>query len=150
MADVYGGTASWLLQPRLGMDREKDITMWWRDVKLDGVVGMAGVYGGTASWLLQPRLGLDREKDITIWCRDMKLGSGVVQKVGPGRKMARGRIGLSFHSPHNLYPIGQLSSAPILERNPLGMLDSCVEKITPAEAVQALLSHETQEAAVAE
>ncbi|UKZ74485.1 hypothetical protein TrVFT333_002154 [Trichoderma virens FT-333] len=38
----------------------------------------------------------------------------------------------------------------MLERNPLGMFDSCVEKITPAEAVQALLSHETQEAAVAE
>lgn len=70
--------------------------------------------------------------------------------MGPGRQMASGRIGLSFHSPHNLYPIGQLSSAPMLERNPLGMLDSCVEKITPAEAVQALLSLQALKAANAE
>ncbi|KAL7911739.1 hypothetical protein GGI35DRAFT_297269 [Trichoderma velutinum] len=70
--------------------------------------------------------------------------------MGPGRQMASGRIGLSYHSPHNLYPIGQLSSAPMLERNPLGMLDSCVEKITPAEAVQALLSRHAQEAVLAE
>ncbi|KAL7953256.1 hypothetical protein V8C34DRAFT_318337 [Trichoderma compactum] len=70
--------------------------------------------------------------------------------MGPGRQMASGRIGLSFHSPHNLYPISQLSSAPMLERNPLGMLDSCVEKITPAEAVQALLSRQALKAANAE
>ncbi|KAL6817322.1 hypothetical protein J3E69DRAFT_369982 [Trichoderma sp. SZMC 28015] len=61
--------------------------------------------------------------------------------MGPGSQMAGGRIGLSFHSPHGLHPIGQLSSGPMLQRNPLGMLDSCVEKITPAEAVQALLSN---------
>ncbi|KAL6694032.1 hypothetical protein J3F84DRAFT_59198 [Trichoderma pleuroticola] len=70
--------------------------------------------------------------------------------MGPGRQMAGGRIGLSFHSPHNLYPISQLSSAPMLERNLLGMLDSCVEKITPAEAVQALLSRNARDAASVE
>ncbi|KAK4085068.1 uncharacterized protein Triagg1_58 [Trichoderma aggressivum f. europaeum] len=70
--------------------------------------------------------------------------------MGPGRQMASGRIGLSYHAPHPLLPIGQLSSAPMLERNPLGMLDSCVEKITPAEAVQALLSLHALEAAHAE
>lgn len=61
--------------------------------------------------------------------------------MGPGKRMSRGRIALSFNSPHRLYPIGQLSSAPQLETNPLGMIDSSVEKITPTEAVQALISH---------
>lgn len=60
--------------------------------------------------------------------------------MGPGKRMSRGRIALSFNSPHKLYPIGQISSTPHLETNQLGMIDSSVEKITPAEAVQALIS----------
>ncbi|KAH6608452.1 hypothetical protein Trco_001798 [Trichoderma cornu-damae] len=60
--------------------------------------------------------------------------------MGPGRRMSRGRIALSFNSPHRLYPIGQIPGAPQLEANRLGMIDSSVEKITPTEAVQALIS----------
>ncbi|KAM0263520.1 hypothetical protein ACHAQJ_001139 [Trichoderma viride] len=65
--------------------------------------------------------------------------------MGPGKRMSRGRIALSFNSPHGLYPIGQLSGAPQLETNPLGMIDSSVEKITPTEAVQALISRRLTE-----
>ncbi|RFU78505.1 hypothetical protein TARUN_3752 [Trichoderma arundinaceum] len=60
--------------------------------------------------------------------------------MGPGKRMSRGRIALSFNSPHKLYPIGQISGAHQLETNHLGMVDSSVEKITPTEAVQALIS----------
>ncbi|KKP07333.1 hypothetical protein THAR02_00530 [Trichoderma harzianum] len=97
----------------------------------------------------------EKEKDATAFQfnqdKDWKLTEKEIRDaksrlMGPGSQMAGGRIGLSFHSPHGLYPIAQLSSAPMLERNLLGMLDSCVEKITPAEAVQALLSNRAMDA----
>ncbi|EHK18051.1 uncharacterized protein TRIVIDRAFT_57874 [Trichoderma virens Gv29-8] len=97
-------------------------------------------YPGAVNW--------QKEREWKLTQREIRDANS--RLMGPGGQLSRGRIGLSFHSPHNLYPIGQLSSAPMLERNALGLLDSCVEKITPAEAVQALLSHQTQEAAVAE
>ncbi|KAL7933018.1 hypothetical protein V8C35DRAFT_306049 [Trichoderma chlorosporum] len=106
--------------------------------------------------LLQRFEEKDESSDAAIWQRERgwKLTEREIRDansrlMGPGRQMARGRIGLSYHSPHNLYPIGQLSSAPKLERNLLGLLDSSVEKVTPAEAVQALLSDRAQEAVFA-
>ncbi|KAL7942572.1 hypothetical protein V8C42DRAFT_331378 [Trichoderma barbatum] len=89
---------------------------------------------GAAAW----------HKDQDWKLTEKEIRDAHARLMGPGRQMSRGRIGLSFHSPHSLYPIGQLSSAPQLERNILGMIDSCVEKITPTEAVQALLSNEIQ------
>jgi hypothetical protein len=71
--------------------------------------------------------------------------AGRARPMGPGKRMSRGRIALSFNSPHGLYPIGQLSGAPQLETNRLGMIDSSVEKITPTEAVQALISRRLAE-----
>ncbi|OTA02534.1 hypothetical protein A9Z42_0028900 [Trichoderma parareesei] len=74
---------------------------------------------------------------------DKQIQDACKARMGPGKRVSKNRIALSFKSPHPLVPIGQLSSTPHLEHtplNPLGMLDSSVEKITPAEAVQALLS----------
>ncbi|UKZ66284.1 uncharacterized protein TrAtP1_007459 [Trichoderma atroviride] len=65
--------------------------------------------------------------------------------MGPGKRISRGRIALSFAAPQGLYPIGQLASIPQPETNRLGMIDSSVEKITPAEAVQSLISHRLAE-----
>ncbi|PTB66798.1 hypothetical protein BBK36DRAFT_1158755 [Trichoderma citrinoviride] len=82
----------------------------------------------------------DKEWKLT----DKQIRDACKARMGPGKRVSKDRIALSFKSPHPLVPIGQLSSIPQLENsplNPLGMLDSSVEKITPAEAVQALLSH---------
>jgi hypothetical protein len=65
--------------------------------------------------------------------------------MGPGKLISRGRIALSFTAPQGLYPIGQLAGIPQPETNRLGMIDSSVEKITPAEAVQSLISHRLAE-----
>ncbi|KAL7792057.1 hypothetical protein V8C37DRAFT_381461 [Trichoderma ceciliae] len=87
-----------------------------------------------------PVVGFSRED------REWKLTSKETRdackarSMGPGKRMPRGRIALSFNSPHKLYPIGQISGASQLESNRLGMIDSSVEKITPTEAVQALIS----------
>ncbi|KAL7924452.1 hypothetical protein ACQKWADRAFT_286748 [Trichoderma austrokoningii] len=76
--------------------------------------------------------------------------------MGPGKRISRGRIALSFKAPQGLYPIAQLASGPQPETNRLGMIDSSVEKITPTEAVQSLISHRlaevrrTQKRAIAE
>ncbi|KAH0491032.1 hypothetical protein TgHK011_002478 [Trichoderma gracile] len=83
--------------------------------------------------------GLEKEWKLT----DKQIEDACKARMGPGKRVSKNRIALSFKSPHPLVPIGQLSSTPQLEHsplNPLGMLDSSVEKITPAEAVQALLS----------
>lgn len=61
--------------------------------------------------------------------------------MGPGKRMSRGRIALSFTAPQGLYPIAQLAGSPQRQTNRLGMIDSSVEKITPTEAVQSLISH---------
>ncbi|KAL6872863.1 hypothetical protein J3F83DRAFT_731211 [Trichoderma novae-zelandiae] len=79
---------------------------------------------------------------------DKEIEDACKARMGPGKRVSKNRIALSFKSPHPLVPIGQLSNTPKLENsplNPLGMLDSSVEKVTPAEAVQALLSHELQD-----
>ncbi|PNP46906.1 hypothetical protein TGAMA5MH_01859 [Trichoderma gamsii] len=65
--------------------------------------------------------------------------------MGPGKLISRGRIALSFAAPQGLYPIGQLAGIPQPETNRLGMIDSSVEKITPTEAVQSLISHHLAE-----
>ncbi|KAL7900373.1 hypothetical protein HDV63DRAFT_370974 [Trichoderma sp. SZMC 28014] len=65
--------------------------------------------------------------------------------MGPGKRISRGRIALSFTAPQGLYPIGQLAGSPQRETNRLGMIDSSVEKITPTEAVQSLISHRLAE-----
>lgn len=88
--------------------------------------------------------GDDEEWKLT----DKEIEDACKSRMGPGKRMSKNRIALSFKSPHPLVPIGQLSSTPQLEHsplNPLGMLDSSVEKITPAEAVQALLSHQIRD-----
>ncbi|KAL6904115.1 hypothetical protein GGI43DRAFT_421590 [Trichoderma evansii] len=65
--------------------------------------------------------------------------------MGPGKRISRDRIALSCNTPQRLYPIAQLAGGPQPEANLLGMIDSSVEKITPAEAVQALISHRLAE-----
>lgn len=79
---------------------------------------------------------------------DKQIEDACKARMGPGKRVSKNRIALSFKSPHPLVPIGQLSSTPQLEHSPLnslGMLHSSVEKITPAEAVQALLSNQMQD-----
>lgn len=74
-----------------------------------------------------------------------KQDASKARPMGPGKRMSRGRIALSFNTPQGLYPIAQLAGCPQPETNRLGMIDSSVEKITPTEAVQSLISHRLAE-----
>lgn len=74
-----------------------------------------------------------------------KRDASKARPMGPGKRMSRGRIALSFNTPQGLYPIAQLAGCPQPETNRLGMIDSSVEKITPTEAVQSLISHRLTE-----
>lgn len=97
----------------------------------------------------------EREKDPAIhvslkdneWklTEKEKKDASKARLMGPGKRMSRGRIALSFNTPQGLYPIAQLAGGPQLETNRLGMIDSSVAKITPTEAVQSLISRRLTE-----